>query len=88
MDFADAPAIEAWEVFRQEKEGDPMRHGGSVMQVGDRAVVWATWPPFYAERQGEYLLEHADVLFIVQGAPPAPDGTVSGDVALLIEALP
>ena len=23
--------LEAWEVFRQEKEGDPMRHGGSVM---------------------------------------------------------
>ena len=28
---APAPAIEAWEVFRQEKDGDPMRHGGSVM---------------------------------------------------------
>ena len=26
-----APALEAWEVFRQEKDGDPMRHGGSVM---------------------------------------------------------
>jgi ring-1,2-phenylacetyl-CoA epoxidase subunit PaaB len=26
-----APPLEAWEVFRQEKEGDPMRHGGSVM---------------------------------------------------------
>jgi phenylacetate-CoA oxygenase PaaH subunit len=25
------PALEPWEVFRQEKEGDPMRHGGSVM---------------------------------------------------------
>ncbi len=24
-------ALEAWEVFRQEKDGDPMRHGGSVM---------------------------------------------------------
>ena len=23
--------LEAWEVFRQEKDGDPMRHGGSVM---------------------------------------------------------
>jgi 1,2-phenylacetyl-CoA epoxidase PaaB subunit len=23
--------LEPWEVFRQEKEGDPMRHGGSVM---------------------------------------------------------
>ena len=26
-----APPLEAWEVFRQEKEGDAMRHGGSVM---------------------------------------------------------
>ena len=26
-----APALEPWEVFRQEKDGDPMRHGGSVM---------------------------------------------------------
>ena len=25
------PELEAWEVFRQEKDGDPMRHGGSVM---------------------------------------------------------
>ncbi len=23
--------LEAWEVFRQDKDGDPMRHGGSVM---------------------------------------------------------
>ena len=27
---ASAP-LESWEVFRQEKDGDPMRHGGSVM---------------------------------------------------------
>ncbi len=26
-----AAHLEAWEVFRQEKDGDPMRHGGSVM---------------------------------------------------------
>jgi ring-1,2-phenylacetyl-CoA epoxidase subunit PaaB len=26
-----ADELEAWEVFRQEKDGDPMRHGGSVM---------------------------------------------------------
>ena len=24
-------SLEPWEVFRQEKDGDPMRHGGSVM---------------------------------------------------------
>jgi phenylacetate-CoA oxygenase PaaH subunit len=23
--------LEPWEVFRQEKDGDPMRHGGSVL---------------------------------------------------------
>jgi phenylacetate-CoA oxygenase PaaH subunit len=28
---ATSPPLEAWEVFRQEKDGDPMRHGGSVM---------------------------------------------------------
>ena len=25
------PQLEEWEVFRQEKEGDAMKHGGSVM---------------------------------------------------------
>ena len=28
---APAPTLEAWEVFRREKDGDPMRHGGSVL---------------------------------------------------------
>jgi ring-1,2-phenylacetyl-CoA epoxidase subunit PaaB len=27
----EAPELQPWEVFRQEKDGDPMRHGGSVM---------------------------------------------------------
>ena len=26
-----ATPLEPWEVFRQEKEGDPMRHGGNVL---------------------------------------------------------
>ena len=26
-----APELEVWEVFRRDKDGDPMRHGGSVM---------------------------------------------------------
>ena len=26
-----AGVLEPWEVFRQEKDGDPMRHGGNVM---------------------------------------------------------
>ena len=29
--MTDSPRLEPYEVFRQEKEGDPMRHGGSVM---------------------------------------------------------
>ena len=28
---ADPGVLEAFEVFRQEKDGDPMRHGGNVM---------------------------------------------------------
>jgi phenylacetate-CoA oxygenase PaaH subunit len=28
---APATPLEAWEVFRQEKDGEAMRHGGSVM---------------------------------------------------------
>jgi ring-1,2-phenylacetyl-CoA epoxidase subunit PaaB len=27
----DGRTLEPWEVFRREKDGDPMRHGGSVM---------------------------------------------------------
>ena len=30
-DVAEARGVEPWEVFRQEKEGDAMRHGGSVL---------------------------------------------------------
>lgn len=58
------------------------------LRVGRKAVLWVTWPPWVEDWDGEYLLDHDDVLFIVQGAPPSPGGTVSGDVALLIEALP
>jgi ring-1,2-phenylacetyl-CoA epoxidase subunit PaaB len=31
MNATDRPVLEPYEVFRQEKEGDPMRHGGNVM---------------------------------------------------------
>ena len=31
--------LEPWEVFRQEKEGDPMRHGGSVMAPDPELAV-------------------------------------------------
>jgi ring-1,2-phenylacetyl-CoA epoxidase subunit PaaB len=42
--------LEPWEVFRQEKEGDPMRHGGSVMAPdAELAVHYAR--EMYGRRQ-------------------------------------
>jgi ring-1,2-phenylacetyl-CoA epoxidase subunit PaaB len=35
----DGRTLEPWEVFRQEKEGDPMRHGGSVMAPDAQLAV-------------------------------------------------
>jgi phenylacetate-CoA oxygenase PaaH subunit len=35
----DGRTLEPWEVFRQEKEGDPMRHGGSVMAPDSQLAV-------------------------------------------------
>jgi ring-1,2-phenylacetyl-CoA epoxidase subunit PaaB len=29
--MTDTPELQPWEVFRREKDGEPMRHGGSVM---------------------------------------------------------
>ena len=44
------PVLEAWEVFRQEKEGDAMRHGGSVMAPdAELAVHYAR--ELYGRRQ-------------------------------------
>jgi phenylacetate-CoA oxygenase PaaH subunit len=48
----DVPAgtLEPWEVFRREKEGDPMRHGGSVMAPdAELAVHYAR--EMYGRRQ-------------------------------------
>jgi len=38
LDGGDPTGLEPWEVFRQEKEGDAMRHGGSVM-APDRVLA-------------------------------------------------
>lgn len=46
----DGRTLEPWEVFRQEKEGDPMRHGGSVMAPdAELAVHYAR--ELYGRRQ-------------------------------------
>jgi ring-1,2-phenylacetyl-CoA epoxidase subunit PaaB len=44
------PTLEAWEVFRQESEGGPMRHGGSVM-APDRELAIDYARELYGRRQ-------------------------------------
>ena len=46
----DATGLEPWEVFRQEKEGDAMRHGGSVM-APDRVLALHYARELYGRRQ-------------------------------------
>ena len=47
----DGPGIlEPWEVFRQEKDGDPMRHGGSVM-APDATLALHYAREMYSRRQ-------------------------------------
>lgn len=61
---SDAPALEAWEVFRQEKDGDPMRHGGSVMAPdGELAMHYAR--EMFGRRQESvrlWVVRRADIL--------------------------
>ncbi len=42
--------LQPWEVFRQEKEGDAMRHGGSVM-APDRVLALHYARELYGRRQ-------------------------------------
>ena len=63
-DTTTAPELEAWEVFRQEKDGDPMRHGGSVMAPdAELAVHYAR--EMYGRRQESvrlWVVRRADIL--------------------------
>jgi ring-1,2-phenylacetyl-CoA epoxidase subunit PaaB len=56
--------LEPWEVFRQEKEGDPMRHGGSVMAPdAELAVHYAR--ELYGRRQESvrlWVVRRSDIL--------------------------
>jgi phenylacetate-CoA oxygenase PaaH subunit len=58
------PELEPWEVFRQEKEGDPMRHGGSVMAPdADLATHYAR--EMYGRRQESvrlWIVRRADIV--------------------------
>jgi ring-1,2-phenylacetyl-CoA epoxidase subunit PaaB len=58
-----APPLEAWEVFRQEKEGDPMRHGGSVM-APDAVLAVHYAREMYSRRQESvrlWVVRRADI---------------------------
>jgi phenylacetate-CoA oxygenase PaaH subunit len=50
LEGADPSGLEPWEVFRQEKEGDAMRHGGSVM-APDRVLALHYARELYGRRQ-------------------------------------
>jgi len=55
--------LEAWEVFRQEKEGDPMRHGGSVM-APDSVLAVHYAREMYSRRQESvrlWIVRRADI---------------------------
>ena len=55
--------LEPWEVFRQEKEGDPMRHGGSVM-APDATLAVHYARELYGRRQESirlWVVRRADI---------------------------
>jgi ring-1,2-phenylacetyl-CoA epoxidase subunit PaaB len=60
---ADGRTLEAWEVFRREKDGDPMRHGGSVM-APDATLALHYAREMYSRRQESvhlWVVRRADI---------------------------
>ena len=56
--------LEPWEVFRQEKERDPMRHGGSVL-APDRDLAMHYARELYGRRQESvrlWIVRRADIV--------------------------
>lgn len=56
-------ALEPWEVFRREKDGDPMRHGGSVM-APDAVLALHYAREMFGRRQestGLWVVRRADI---------------------------
>lgn len=49
MPGTSARVLEPWEVFRQERDGEPMRHGGSVL-APDRELALHYARELYARR--------------------------------------
>jgi ring-1,2-phenylacetyl-CoA epoxidase subunit PaaB len=59
----DGRTLEAWEVFRREKDGDPMRHGGSVM-APDAVLAIHYARELFGRRQesvGLWVVRRADI---------------------------
>ena len=59
----DGRTLEPWEVFRQEKDGDPMRHGGSVM-APDATLAIHYAREMYSRRQESvhlWVVRRADI---------------------------
>ncbi|HEY7735948.1 MAG TPA: hypothetical protein VH813_04075 [Candidatus Limnocylindrales bacterium] len=57
------PGLEPWEVFQQEKEGGPMRHGGSVL-APDAVLAVHYAREFYGRRQESvrlWVVRRADI---------------------------
>ena len=57
------PQLEEWEVFRQEKEGDAMKHGGSVM-APDAELAMHYARELYGRRQESirlWIVRRADI---------------------------
>ena len=62
-DTSDGVDLEPWEVFRQEKDGDPMRHGGSVM-APDSALALHYARELFGRRQESirlWVVRRADI---------------------------
>jgi ring-1,2-phenylacetyl-CoA epoxidase subunit PaaB len=59
-------ALEPYEVFRQEKEGDPMRHGGSV-QAPDPVLALHYARELFGRRQESvrlWVVRRADIVVL------------------------
>jgi ring-1,2-phenylacetyl-CoA epoxidase subunit PaaB len=62
-DIAEAPSLEPWEVFRQEKDGGPMVHGGSVL-APDAELALHYARELYGRRQESvrlWIVRRADI---------------------------
>ena len=61
-----APVLEPWEVFRQEKDGEPMRHGGNVLAPDPELAMHYARELF--GRRGEsdrlWIVRRADIVVL------------------------